>query len=539
MRKSTKAWALLAAALFASSPAAGEARGAAKTHYLRIADGTGDISTLNPHLDSTATLGFLSELTMAYLVRWGANNQPYPELATALPTRENGGISADGLTITYHLRRGVRWSDGAPFNADDVVFTTNAAKNPKNNEIDADAFAEVEHVDAPDPYTVIYHLKAPNALFLPAFFGSAGGDVCILPKHLLARYPTFNAAPYNALPVGIGPFRYIAWKRSDSVELEANPYYWRGAPRLQHISYKLINSRDTALTLLQTGEIDLWAQVPPAYIDHVEAIDNVTTIAQPAAYYSHADFNVQRPLVRDIRVREAIRYALDRPMLIRTVSHGHALLQESVVSPAVAIAPNDIPLVPFDPQKARALLEQAGWKVGPDGIRMNNGTRLSLFLPFYTGSAATDTQVEVMRSLLKDVGIEIDTRKSAPAKFFAPAAEGGVLYGSDWDMTFFSAQNGPGGDISSLFACDQMPPTGQNVLRFCDKALDALFVQFTTSYSVEVRKALLRQEVMLIVKEVPTIVLSVPEYGFSYNKTVTGFHPGLQTPFDQMMNVDI
>ena len=512
---------------------------APEAHYLRIADGTGDIPTLNPHLYSTTTIGFLSELTMAYLTRWDAKNQPYPELATAIPTRENGGISSDGHTITYRLRRGVRWSDGAPFNADDVVFTANVVKNPANNETDPDAFNNIATIAEPDKYTVIFHLKKPDALFLPAFFGTAGGDVCILPRHLLKSYPNINNVPYDALPVGVGPFRYTAWKRSDSVELEANPYYWRGVPRLRRISYKLIGSRDTLLTLMQTGDIDLWPEVPPAYIDQVRAIDKLTTTVQPAPFYSHLDFNVQRPLVSDIRVRKAIRYALDRSMLISKVAHGHAILQESVVSPAVSIAPKDIPIVPFAPDKARALLDQAGWKVGPDGIRLKNGTRLSLSFPFYTGSAATDTQVEVIRSLLKDVGIEINTRKSAPAKFFAPAADGGVVYGKDWDTTFFTAQNGPGGDISNLFACDQMPPNGQNVLRFCNRELDSLFDQFATSYSLARRKELLRREVSLVIQQVPTIVLSVPEYGFSYNRKLTGFHPGLQTPFDQMMNVDI
>jgi peptide/nickel transport system substrate-binding protein len=260
---------------------------------------------------------------------------------------------------------------------------------------------------------------------------------------------------------------------------------------------------------------------------------------QPAAYYAHADFNVSRPLLRDIRVREAIRYALNRPLLATKVSHGYMLLQESVVSPAVAVAPSDIPTVLYDPVKARLLLDQAGWKLGRDGIRVKDGKRLSLSFPYYTGSAATDTEVEVMRAQLRAVGIKINTHKLAPAKFFAPMSDGGILYSGRWDMTFFNAQNGPDGDISSLFGCDQMPPNGQNVLRFCNKKLDALFNQFTASYSISTRRALLKKEVELIVSQVPTIVLGIPEYGFSFNRKVTGFHPGLTTPFDQMMNVDI
>jgi ABC-type transport system substrate-binding protein len=144
-----------------------------------------------------------------------------------------------------------------------------------------------------------------------------------------------------------------------------------------------------------------------------------------------------------------------------------------------------------------------------------------------------------MRSLLENVGIEMDTPRFPPQKFFADASDGGIVYGSDWDATFFTAQNGPGADISGLFSCDAFPPKGQNVMRFCNKTLDAWFGEFTRTYNVASRRALLKKEVSLIVAEVPTIVLSVPEYGFTYDRGVTGFHPGTQTPFDQMMNVDI
>jgi ABC-type transport system substrate-binding protein len=138
-------------------------------HVLTISDG-GDVNTLNPHLGQFATVANLSEMTMAWLIRWDEHNQPYPELATQVPTRANGGVSQDGLTVTYHLRRGVTWSDGAPFNADDVVFSTAVVNNPANNE--STRFDQIVKVDEPDRYTVVYHLKAPYSLSTEAFFSS-------------------------------------------------------------------------------------------------------------------------------------------------------------------------------------------------------------------------------------------------------------------------------------------------------------------------------------------------------------------------------
>ncbi len=127
-------------------------------HVLTISDG-GDVTTLNPHLSTFASVANLSEMTMAWLVKWDERNQPYPELATAVPTQTNGGVSKDGLTITYHLRKGVKWSDGAPFDADDVVFTTAVVNNPANNE--SGRFDKIAKVDEPDKFTVVYHLKKP------------------------------------------------------------------------------------------------------------------------------------------------------------------------------------------------------------------------------------------------------------------------------------------------------------------------------------------------------------------------------------------
>ncbi|HZT13049.1 MAG TPA: ABC transporter substrate-binding protein [Candidatus Baltobacteraceae bacterium] len=127
-------------------------------HVLTISD-AGDPNTLNPHLGQSAPVANLSEMTMAWLVRWDERNRPYPELATEIPTRENGGVSANGLTITYHLRKGVRWSDGAPFTADDVVFSANVVNNPANNE--AARFDQVLRVDEPDKYTVVFSSQKP------------------------------------------------------------------------------------------------------------------------------------------------------------------------------------------------------------------------------------------------------------------------------------------------------------------------------------------------------------------------------------------
>lgn len=537
MSFSRAAAAALAAFLLVSCTKGGEA--VVTHHVLTIADGSGDIPSLNPHLFTETTLGYISSMTGAWLVKYDAQNRPYPELLTVIPTQQNGGISKDGDTITWHLRKGVRWSDGVPFTADDVVFSTKVVLNPANNEVGRDGWNLITKIDEPDKYTVVYHLKHPYSPYIPTFFGSAGANPDVLPKHLLAQYPNINHVPYNSKPVGIGPFRVVIWKRADSVELEPNPYYFRGTPKLQKIVFKLIPSLDTLLTQMQTGDVELWPVVPASYIVQTKALANVHTLVRPGIFYGHLDFNVTRPLVSDVRVREAIRFAINRPEIIAKVSHGYAIAQESIVPPSMPFAPKGIPNVPYDPAKARALLDAAGWKVGPGGVRVKNGQRLALQFPYFTGVPTADAAVELIRADLHAVGIEIDTRKYAPAMFFAAYQDGGIVYAGKWDMTMFSWQGLPVADISNTLECNQIPPNGQNVLHYCNAELDKLLEEVKQTYDTQRQAQLLAQEMRIIVRDVPTIVLSVPDTGYAYSKSLIGFDPGAFTPFDQMMNVDI
>ena len=531
-------WLLGSVALLCSCTKAGQTV-SAPTHALIIADGSGDVPTLNPHLFTETTLGYIAELSQAYLVKYDADNKPYPELATKVPTQENGGISADGKTIVWHIRKGVRWSDGAPFDADDVVFSTKAVLNPANNEVGRDGWNLIEKIDEPDKFTVVYHLRRPYSPFIPTFFGSAGANPDLLPAHLLAKYPNINQVPYNAKPVGIGPFRVVAWHRGDNVELEANPYYFRGQPKIKRITYKLVPSFDTLATLMQTGEVQLWPAITPAYIDRMLALSNAKTEIQTSPFYAHLDFNVTRPLISDIRVRRAILYAINRPELAQKITHGHAVVQEGVMPTVNPLAPRDIPLTPYDVEKAKALLDAAGWKPGADGIRVKNGQRLSLQFPYYTGSASADDMVEFIRQALRTVGIEIQTRKYAPAIFFGAYQQNGIVYGGKWDMTEFSWQALPIADISNNWECNQIPPNGQNVSHYCNKELDSLLEQVKGTYSLPKQRVLLDRESRIIARDVPTIVIYVLQVGYTHSPNLTGFAPNAWTPFDNMLDVDI
>ena len=505
-------------------------------HVLRFAEGE-DIQGLNPALNSQAVLLHLSQLTQAYLFRFDKRNLATPELATVVPSKSNGGVSADGKTITYHLRHNVKWSDGTPFDGNDVKFTFDVMNNKANNVGSRDGFDFVSKVVVPDPYTVVVHLNRPYSLFIPTYFASSGGNSCILPKHLLGTLPNINTAPYNNLPVGIGPFRYTAWHRGENVEMEANPYYWRGIPKLKKIVFKIIPDRNTVLTQLQTGELDLWVPFGGVFLARAQAIKGVVVGRHPVYGYNHWDFNLTHPVLRERVVRQALRLAANRQAIRDKVAHGVGILQESLL-PAPYPGIRKLPRVAFDIAKANALLDGAGWKRGADGIRAKNGLRLSLDFASSAGSPDVDTQLEVLRAGWAQIGVEMIVKRYLSSQLFASYGDGGILNTGKFDVIGFGTEFGPI-DGMSQYTCGAVPPAGQNYTHYCNKTVDTVLHNFNTQYSAEGQTRDLNKANKILTNDVPSIVIVSREELYAYNRDLKNFHPNNTSFLDDMMNVDI
>jgi peptide/nickel transport system substrate-binding protein len=527
----------LCGALFVSLCEGGpRAASAGEAHVLRFTAEL-DITTLNPLLSNVAITTDLGQLTMAHFVRIDAQNRIVPELLTVLPTTANGGVSADGRTITYHLRRGVRWSDGAPFDSSDVVFSVKTILNPKNNITVRDAWDRVAGVEAPDPYTVKLHLKAPYGSFLSRYF-SSNDTSCILPKHVLSGAATINQVPYNALPVGIGPFRYTAFRRGDSVEMEANPYYFGGRPKLQRIVYKIITDENTALAELQTGELDLWSTVGGSFYERVRALPGVVAPIVPSQFMAGAYFNTSRPVLRDPNVRRALVLAADRAFILAKINHGAGTLAQSVVSPISKDFVN-LPHTPYDPAAAARLLDASGWKMGSDGIRSKDGTALSIQLVLPNGYLPSQITAEFLRSAWAKLGAAVETKVYADAQYFAPSSAGGILTSGTFDVALLSQQSGYDADVSFLYGCAYVPPRGNNLVRFCDPKIDAEMATYVATIDPGRRAALAARFQRDIDRAAPALILYERGFIFAYSNRVHGYKPGGFTNYDEMMDVDV
>lgn len=504
-------------------------------HELRISD-AGNPTTLNPHLSQNASTANLSEPTMAWLVRWDARNQPYPELATKLPTAANGGISADGMTITYHLRRGVKWSDGAPFDARDVAFSIAAVNNPANDE--GGRFDQIARVETPDSYTVVIHLKRRWGTFLEALFSSCCANPSLLPRHLLAGYSSINKVAYNDLPVGIGPFRFTRWDKDKDVVMEANPLYWRGRPKLDRVVYEIIPTRDDLLQAMRDHRVDLWYQFSGAYLDRVHAIDGYSIARRPSYAYNHLDFNLTRTPLDDVRVRRALRFALDRNALLTQLSHGVGIVQDSAL-PVSAPYFHDMGTAGYDPAQAQALLDAAGWVRGADGIRAKAGHRLVLEVATSEGQSDTDHLMDAIKSQWERVGATLHVTHYPGTKMFLPAQQGGVIFGSNWDIVFFAWAADPMGDYSGEYACDQFPPKGSNNVRWCNPRAQAAMQAVLGDYDQAQRNADVQQVMRAFIDDAPSIVTQMREDLFASNTDLQNYRPNTVTPFDNLMGVDI
>ena len=195
---------------------------------------------------------------LSYLVIADGSGRLVGDLATEVPSLRNGGISRDGRTYVYRLRKGVFWHDGARFTSRDVTFTWRAVVNPNNNVFHREGYEEVASIETPDDYTVVVLLKRRYPPFVTQFFTSLQeGSKAILPEHLLGKLHDINRAPFNAAPVGTGPFRFVRWDRGRGIILAANEHYFRGRPKIDKIDFRVLPDDNTILSEMESHEIDM------------------------------------------------------------------------------------------------------------------------------------------------------------------------------------------------------------------------------------------------------------------------------------------
>jgi peptide/nickel transport system substrate-binding protein len=448
-----------------------------------------------------------------------------PVLATEVPTLENGGVrltAKGGMDVTWRLRPGVKWHDGRPFTSDDVKFTVEAINDPAYNPESTDGFDRISSVDTPDPLTAIIHYREVYAPYAIQFIRGC------LPRHVLAGRDIDRANDYNRNPLGTGPYKLKEWKTGEYILLERAPGYWRGSdqPRIRSLMFKFLPNTNTRITELQTGEVDLVGLLPWDKYREVSSIPGITVHRMIGNGYENISLNQRHfPPLADIRVRQALIHALDRELLVRTILDGLAPVVDGPIQSVSWAFNNQIRHYNYDPARARALLDDAGWRTGSGGIRSKAGTPLAFTLITQAGFAIRENMAQAIQRQWRDVGVD------ARIQLFDGTTISAVWFEGRFDamLHWWHLPSDP--ELTLFFAKDRMPPAGRNINYISDDKLTALLYASDRTVNLADRRRLLFEAQAQIADLAPEIPLynvtrldAIPSslQGFKGNPTNTG-----------------
>lgn len=498
--------------------------------------------TLNPYLAVAPIVRQVADATTAGLTTISADGNFQPVLAATLPTVENGGVSADFLTVTWQLRPNLKWSDGQPLTADDIKFTWEAVAHPQSGNVLSLGFDLIERVDTPDPLTAIIHYKAVNQAYLQQFmFG-------LLPRHATGDPAEMSNWAWNHKPVSAGPFVVSEWLAGESITMMRNPYYYRaGQPYLNRLVFTIVPDPERQVTLMAQGEaqFQLWPGETKAVYD--EQVDGQARLAEiPGQWNMALYFNLSQPMdddpgptpphpiLGDLRVRQAIAHAIDYDRIDGEINPG----VWPTASPfAYGWYHCDVqrPYL-YDPEKAKALLDAAGWIEGNDGIRAaqgalnaEDGTRLTLQLNGYTNFQPLADLEDALVEMFKAVGIEATIQNDDFARIFGSYAEGAPRKLGNFDILIYDASLAiePQPTIFNSFHSSAIPslenPAGANYHRWVNAAADAAIEKAGSTVDVAQRKAAYCELANLIVTDLPRIHLYLFTEGYGVANRLSGY----------------
>jgi peptide/nickel transport system substrate-binding protein len=436
-------------------------------------------NSLDPMLLEGNLSSLVGGVLYSYLLTWDRHGNLIPDAATEVPTLANGGISRDGLRITYHLRPGIRWSDGKPLTARDCVFTWRAIMNPQTNVPDRYGYAQIADVRAVGERTVVVRLDKPFSAIVDSFL-TLPSNYPIIPEHTLGSLASLNHADVERPTIGSGPFTLVDWKRGDHITFAANPLYFRGRPHLDRLVLRFVPSPETMVDQLRTHEIDAALSLSdPTLRDRIVAIPGTHVILTPACAIATVYFNMQHGLTTDPQLRKAIALAIDTATIVRKATRGLYGAQDALRGEFASDAlPNP---TSYDPAAARTLLDRDGWPAGPNGMRTKAGRPLALTLVAAAGDPLITSIVVQMQAELHAVGIDLAIRSVDSALLKAPAADGGPLFGGRFDLAaaFIFSEAGP--FAAQFFICPERAPTGFNISRICRPDIDRLYADILAS----------------------------------------------------------
>ena len=449
------------------------------------------------------------------LVSVNEKGEYVPVLAKELPT-----VSEDGLVVTWLLKEGIKWSDGSDFTCDDVKFTMEGALSDLS-QVSASGYRDIESLECPDPYTVVATFGEVYAPYLRLFSYTVPDTA--------GAMEDMESWDINRNPVGTGPFILTEWVPGDHLTFSKNPYYREeGKPYLDQVIIKILPSREVGMQLLGTGEIQALWDLTEANFPELEAMKDqgvsfVSTVTGENELLSinfgnndgsaPADPSTNpHPVLYDLKVRQAIQYAIDKQTIVDTLLYGNVKPGTSAVP--VGTFACEQPVSEFSVEKANALLDEAGWAMGADGIREKDGVRMSLKIATTTGNQLREQTEQVLAEMFKAVGIELVIENVPSDVLFAGWESDGMRDHGTYDLVMYTTgpSTDPDSHLYSSFHSSEIPTadnegTGANFSRYINADVDAWLDEASTITDIARRKELYCNVVNQVNQDLPRIYL--------------------------------
>jgi peptide/nickel transport system substrate-binding protein len=456
----------------------------------------GDASSMIPNITGDSASHEIGGFIYNGLVKYDKDFNIVGDLA------ESWEIPKDELSITFHLRKGVKWHDGKEFTAHDVLFTYHFMIDPKTPTPYAGDFLLVKKAEILDRYTFRISYEKP---FAPALIS---WGMWILPRHLLEGKDV-RTSPLNRRPVGTGPYLFRQWKTGEKIELEANPNYFEGRPYTQKVLYRIIPDSATLFLELKSGGADWTGLSPMQYqrqTDTEEFRENFRKYKYLSSGYTYLGFNLKDSRFRDKRVRQALAYAIDKEEIIKVVLLGLGVEATGPYKPDTWVYNPRVKRYPHDPERAKQLLAEAGWKdLDGDGIVEKDGVPFRFTILTNQGNEERKMTAEIIQKRLETVGVKAEIRIAEWASFI-----NFFIKNRRFETVLLGWSTGQDPDLYEIWHSSKTLPDEFNFVSYQNPEVDRFIEEGRHTFDKKRRKAYYDRIQEILAEDVPYLFLYTP-----------------------------
>ncbi len=477
-----------------------------------IVGSIGEPSILIPMLAGDSASHDIAGLIFNGLVKYDADLTIIGDLA------KSWDISSDGLIITFHLKKGVRWTDGVEFTAKDVMFGFKTIIDETTPTAYKEDFLQVKKAEIIDNYTFRVVYSKP---FAPAL--SSWGNLPVLPKHLLEGKDILKN-PSTRRPIGMGPYRLVNWEHGQKLTLVSNHDYFEGRPYIDNYVYRIIPDQATMFLELQAGGIDLMGLTPIQYKRQTNTLffkKNFQKFRYPVFSYTYLGFNLKHPFFKDKRVRQAIAYAIDKKEIIDVVLFGLGLPATGPYVPNTWPYNPDVKKYEFNPLKAKSLLNEAGWKDNDgNGVLDKNSHPFEFTIITNMGNSLRLRTATIIQWRLKNIGIKVNIRTIEWSTFINE-----FIDKKRFEAVMLGWSIGLDPDQYDIWHSSKTGDKEFNFISYSNPEVDILLEEGRRRFKTEIRKGKYFRLQEILAEDVPYVFLYVPDALPIVHKRFKGIKP--------------